>query len=637
MKRLSIDSIFHFFEPLYITRKISIVWIMLAILLSMGLWTSRNIYIDYSNTLAQNYHLLEVRAKQHEARIVSSIHYIDAILRNIIHDVEIHENKKALLDEYMHYLPEVRALFITDEKGYIVISNVSDLIGFNGEEREYFYVHRDEPNNNTPHISRPFKTIQGYMALTVSRVLSNHNGIFQGTLVAIVEPSYFDTALKPDSHSGSLGITMIHNSGDILARYPSMNSVGKNLKDGLAFESHITSSEDTTHHLVKAKLDNIKKMSVFHTLQDFPLIVVTAENYDDLMNAWYKNMIFHILSFMILVLMVLFLLRLVMKQQAFVQDAIDSIFSQIAVIDNKGIIIAINSTWRRFSIENSLKPGEMTPHTNIGSNYLEVTCRAIDHNSESEHICSGIKAVLNGDSKIFTYEYPCHAPHEERWFSMSVTPLHSDKGSAVIVHNNITERKLSEMKVHQLAFYDVLTGLPNRRLLNDRLVVALSSSKRTKLYGAVIMLDLDHFKSLNDTHGHAFGDLLLIEVSKRLNANVREVDTVARFGGDEFIILLGSLDQDVNKSQKNAWSIAEKIRLSLGRPYILRLENESEMIITHHCTCSIGMVLFNDNIVEQDELLKQADKAMYSSKEAGRNKVYMYDQENKHPSHLIFQ
>lgn len=625
MKRLKIDSILHFLSPLYITRKISLLWIMLVILLGMGLLTARNIYSDYHNTLAQNYHLLEVRTKQHEARIVFAIDYIDAIFRNIIHDIEIHNNKKSLLEEYIYYLPEVKALFITDMKGHIVTSNVSDLIGFNGEQREYFYFHRNMPNNNAPYISKPFKTVQGYIALTISRVLKDHNGVFQGTLVAIVEPNYFDTALKADSSDGSLGITMVHNSGDIIDRYPSANSVGKNLQGGLAFDSHMASSQATTYHLVKTKLDNVEKISVFHTLKDFPIVVIAAQKYDDLMNSWYENMIFHIFSFMILSSMVLFLLRLAMKQQAFVQDAIDSISSQIAVINNQGVIIAINSTWRRFSIENSLEPGEMAPHTDVGSNYLEVIGHSKDHYNESDYIYLGIKAVLNGDSKIFTYEYPCHAPHQERWFSMNVTPLHSDKGSAVIVHNNITERKLSEIKVRNLAFYDVLTGLPNRRLLSDRLAVAFSISKRTKLYGAVMMLDLDNFKSLNDTHGHALGDLLLIEVSKRLNACIREVDTVARFGGDEFIILLGSLDKDERKSQKHAWAIAEKIRLSLCNPYVLRVEQESGTIITHYCSCSIGIALFNDHDVGQDELLKQADKAMYRSKDTGRNKVHVYN------------
>lgn len=621
MKQLTTPWIFRFFEPLYITRKISIVWIVLAILLCMGLWTARNIYVDYHNTLVQNYRLLEVRAKQHEARIVSALHHIDATFRNITHDIEIHDTKKSLLDQHIDYLPEVKALFITDGKGRIVVSTVPDFVGFNGEKREYFYAHYDKQSSHAPHISKPFKTAKGYMAFTVSRMLSDKNGVFQGTLVAILEPSYFNTALKPDSNDGSLAITLVHRSGDILCRYPSVNSVGKNLQGGPAFDTHIVSLDNTTHHLVHAKLENIKKMSVFHTLQDFPLIVVAAENYDDLMGTWYQNILFHIASLVLLALMIFFLLRLAMKQKAFVQDALDSISSQIAVIDHRGVIIEVNSTWRRFSMENSLQSGEMTPHTDVGTNYLEVTCPTKGQDNESDYICTGIKAVLTGDSKNFTYEYPCHSPHEERWFSMSVTPLYSDKGSAVIVHSNITERKLSEIKVRNLAFYDVLTGLPNRRLLNDRLAVALSSSRRLKRYGALMMLDLDNFKSLNDTHGHAFGDLLLIEVSRRLTANVREVDTVARFGGDEFIVLLGALEHDADTSQKYALAIAEKIRLSLCSPYQLSVENESGTIITHHCSCSIGMVLFNEHDVKQDDLFKHADQAMYRAKEAGRNKV----------------
>jgi diguanylate cyclase (GGDEF)-like protein/PAS domain S-box-containing protein len=194
-------------------------------------------------------------------------------------------------------------------------------------------------------------------------------------------------------------------------------------------------------------------------------------------------------------------------------------------------------------------------------------------------------------------------------------------------HQDITERKLIEDQVQQLAFFDVLTELPNRRLLDDRLSQALSASKRNEHYGALLYLDLDNFKPLNDTHGHPLGDLLLIEVAARLRACVREMDTVSRVGGDEFVVILNELDADKNASVSVASSIAGKILISLSAPYRLvrHHDGQPDTLIEHRCTASIGVVLFYNHESGQDELLSWADKAMYQAKKAGRNQISFFE------------
>jgi diguanylate cyclase (GGDEF)-like protein/PAS domain S-box-containing protein len=191
---------------------------------------------------------------------------------------------------------------------------------------------------------------------------------------------------------------------------------------------------------------------------------------------------------------------------------------------------------------------------------------------------------------------------------------------------DITERKGMEEQIHQLAFYDTLTGLPNRRLLDDRLNQAMSACKRNGCYGAVMFIDLDNFKPLNDTHGHRAGDLLLAEVARRLSGNVREVDTVARFGGDEFVVVLSQLAEEDSASATQAGIIAEKIRAALAGPYWLASNSNgsTKMIIYHEATASIGVALFNGNS-NPDHILKWADLAMYEAKADGRNSVRFYE------------
>ena len=181
-------------------------------------------------------------------------------------------------------------------------------------------------------------------------------------------------------------------------------------------------------------------------------------------------------------------------------------------------------------------------------------------------------------------------------------------------------------QLHELAFYDTLTRLPNRRLLNDRLAQALSACARGGYHGALLFIDLDNFKPLNDQFGHAVGDLLLIEAARRISSCLREEDTVARFGGDEFVVMLGRLDADYAHSLSLARGVAEKIRTVLAESYFLNYQSQGqeEILIEHRCTSSIGVVLFIDHCGSQDELLHRADAAMYQAKKEGRNRICFY-------------
>jgi diguanylate cyclase (GGDEF)-like protein/PAS domain S-box-containing protein len=189
---------------------------------------------------------------------------------------------------------------------------------------------------------------------------------------------------------------------------------------------------------------------------------------------------------------------------------------------------------------------------------------------------------------------------------------------------NVTERKQAENQIRQLALYDPLTGLANRRLLKDRLKQAMASARRKHNFGAVLMLDMDNFKTLNDTQGHNIGDALLVEVGRRLKNCVRETDTIARLGGDEFIILIDSLGTGEVEVRSTAATIAEKIRTSLEAPYCLGNQNH-----IHHASASIGIALFCDNQVCEGELLKRADVAMFEAKELGRNRVCLFRKERQ--------
>jgi len=192
---------------------------------------------------------------------------------------------------------------------------------------------------------------------------------------------------------------------------------------------------------------------------------------------------------------------------------------------------------------------------------------------------------------------------------------------------DITERKLAEKQILDLALHDSLTRLPNRRLLTERLAQTMAAGKRSGRFSALLFLDLDNFKPLNDTHGHQAGDLLLVEVAQRIISCVRAVDVVARFGGDEFVVILSELGLERAQSTKQVLVVAEKLRTTLDKPYVLAWQQEGQAAVTvsHVSTASIGAVLFQDNESSQDDVLKWADLAMYQAKEAGGNQVRLHD------------
>lgn len=211
---------------------------------------------------------------------------------------------------------------------------------------------------------------------------------------------------------------------------------------------------------------------------------------------------------------------------------------------------------------------------------------------------------------------------DEFWLEEDMQPLANSEGKCthyVAVGRDITERKKAEADIHTLAYFDVLTGLPNRRLLLDRMGVLLATAQRTSLVSAVLFIDLDHFKYINDARGHATGDALLKHVAARLSHLLREVDTVARIGGDEFVVLISNIAKDLSSGASIALSIAEKIRQSIAQE--CDIEGQA-----YSSACSIGVTLLPKLAQNTDDLLRESDTAMYRAKAAGRNQIAFFEE-----------
>jgi diguanylate cyclase (GGDEF)-like protein/PAS domain S-box-containing protein len=209
-----------------------------------------------------------------------------------------------------------------------------------------------------------------------------------------------------------------------------------------------------------------------------------------------------------------------------------------------------------------------------------------------------------------------------RWRLGDAMPERLPDGS-VLWHgfiSDISDRKASEEHTHRLAYFDALTGLPNRRMLIERITHALGSAQRTGQFGALMFLDLDHFKHINDARGHSVGDALLQQVAQRLAEMLRGEDTVARLGGDEFVVLISDLGTHADTAARGAMAVAEKVRAELDRPHDIEGSRYST-------TGSIGLTLFPRHGTQVDDLLREADTAMYRAKGSGRNRTAFFQVE----------
>jgi diguanylate cyclase (GGDEF)-like protein len=294
-----------------------------------------------------------------------------------------------------------------------------------------------------------------------------------------------------------------------------------------------------------------------------------------------------------------------LQKKGFANAVINALSSNICVLDRSARIIAVNFAWQSFGAENL--HGQTS---DVGSNYLHVCQNSSGAGSEeADDFAAGLRAVLAGNTPIFQMEYRCHSPTASRWFLGRVTPLGIAEGGAVISHEDITGRRLLENELEKLATTDPLTGLPNRRYFFEVANVEFEKVRRFNAQASIIMMDVDAFKAVNDTHGHAAGDEVLRSICRRCRAMMRQSDVLARFGGEEFVVLLP------HTTAADASKVAELLRRTICEHTV---QTSQRHIFV---TASFGVTGVHADDASVDDALARADRALYQAKHAGRNCV----------------
>lgn len=517
---------------------------------------------------------------------------------------------------------ELQISFI-DANGMLRASSLGPILKpLDLSDREHFRAHlgheRDELYISKPVVGR----MSGKWSIQLSRPIRDENGKFAGVIVGSIDPYYWVRVFNAVSLGRTGAVRLFGLDGIIRAA----NGVdGKDLGAsmiGTPILMRATTQRPIDTYLSGGAFDGTKRLISYRLFKEAPLIIMVGVGQSELFSTYDRNRIIFFVSGTALTLLILYVMWYGVQRQNKIDSfraawraseavakeksrvlgiTLENINQGIMMIDPEGNVAVIN---KRVTELLDLPEHFLGPRTKL-ADILKYMWDRGEFGDEGEQLDPRIRSLVR--CGVSSEAVPLYERTRPNGTILEVASHKLEDGSVVRTFTDITERKRIESQIAHMAHHDNLTNLPNRVLLNDRLEQALARMKRQKSGFALFCLDLDGFKKVNDTFGHAAGDLLLKEVAQRLAKCVREVDTVARIGGDEFVII-----QEETTEEAQAVVLAERIKNATGMPCAI---NGNEVMVG----TSIGIAMAPRDGTAAAELLRNADKALYRAKSKGRN------------------
>jgi diguanylate cyclase (GGDEF)-like protein/PAS domain S-box-containing protein len=585
----------------------------------------------------QHYRERATVATQNMARLLAQnvndvFDEVDIVLRSFAAD--FHERSEqgrldpakltAHLVQLQVLIPEVSSFRILDRQGIVRFGNgYPNNVAVDLSDRDFFIRARDDPGAGLIVFGPVFGRISKEWIIVLARRLNSPDGSFAGVVYANIATANFDRILSSVA-LGSQGAATIRTTDLALVhRTRGTNiAVGSRQISPQLREVVLTNSQ-RGQYLATTALDGIERSNAYNRLERYPFYVIVGLATDDYLGGWREHVLtlggLAGLAIVITCLAGLVLyrcMRVLAAQRTQLHSLLQTLPDLVWLKNPAGVYLACNQEFERY----------------FGAREADIVGKT-DHDFVAADLADDFRqkdrAAMAGTTPVISAAWVTYASDGRQvMLEKTKTAMRDAQGTLVgvlgIAHD-VTDRHRTAEQVRDMAYHDPLTQLPNRRLLTDRLVQMMAASKRSACHGALMFIDLDNFKPINDAHGHEVGDLLLIEVAERLKRCLREMDTVARFGGDEFVVMLPELDRERAESIVQAALVAEKIRSALSEPYLLTIHNDECHVIEHRCTASIGVALFRHLEGQPDEVVNWADAAMYAAKKAGRNQIRFHD------------
>jgi diguanylate cyclase (GGDEF)-like protein/PAS domain S-box-containing protein len=541
-----------------------------------------------------------------------------------------------LLHALKRAMPGVRALVVLDAEGKIRMS-ADDMGDRHLDDRDFLSQISQMYSRKLMYLSQPFENTPGVFNIKLSVPILDAGAHNVGAISAILNPEYFDAVMRSALYAEDMNSAITQEDGRrvlfVPANAAAMRALGAGEDDFLL--RHLRGG-DATSVLVGLAGNGEKRMVVQRSVApgdlglDKTLVISLTRNVDKLHAGWHDLAMSYLMAWCVFAMIGSLALALVQRRRRIAQHLVSVHEAHLAETAER-IELALNGAnlglWD-WDIPNDCRTVDARANAMLGypaerQHNTPGEWRSLVNPEHRDELDRVLRQHLHDSSHSFEAEYQMrHRDGHWVWIQCRGRVVQRDvHGRAVRMvgtRMDISARKQAEADIAHLAFYDGLTNLPNRRLLLERLAHAVARSERGNYHGAVIFVDLDNFKSLNDTMGHDMGDQLLGLVARRLTQVTREVDTVARLGGDEFVILLDDLGASPEEAGNNAEFVCRKVLAALNADYAL---GSSEL----RSTPSIGVVMFGAGLHTVNDLLRQADMAMYEAKAAGRNTFRFFD------------
>lgn len=528
----------------------------------------------------------------------------------------------AILQKYTNKLPQMLSINVVDNKGMTIATGVDTTVPLaDVHDRDYFR-YLSEPAKAGLFISHPFQSrVSDHWVFTISRRISNPDGSFKMLLVAGIPVDYFEAFYQSLNVGKETRLLLVHSDGTILTESPVPAQHQVRDIANTPMLSHYLQSMSGSFRVDAGAYDGIPRVVGYAGSSDYPLLAVASLSEWDVLASWRQRVEQTVLIGVFTVILLLSLIALLWQQlreltsrQDDLEDKNESLamaaqvfetsLHAITILSSDGTILRANKAF-----------SEITGYTHdevVGRNVAKFESSFIDPEMRAT-----IMQTLFADGSWQGEAHMYRKNGDELTVKQSISMLRDGSGavrSIVAIFQDITEQKSSERRLHQLAHFDVLTNLPNRRTFTERIQHEIDLAVRRDTMLAVIFIDIDNFKTINDSLGHATGDLVLQAVANRLRAALRGGDTVARIGGDEFVVLL-----EGNSKRETFDRVATKLAQSLSTAIDI---GGREMFVA----ASMGISVFPQDGADSETLLRNADTAMYRAKMAGRNCWRFFDE-----------
>lgn len=617
-------------------KKIMRQWMILAVVLVMiGGAVAHNIYKMHQDLTQGEQQRLLTQSRVVAKNLEGQFEAAERVIRLISEELHgrsaaewgtlVPEKRIALLVEAM---PAFRVLNVLDVDGRVRLSNKPELVGVDLGQRDYFLHVRSQQQRDGFFLSEPFKTKLHVWGMNLIRVINGPGAGFGGIVSATLNPDYFRGFLGAVNYSDDMLTAIVHGDGLVYAMAPLREEIsGKNLnKPDTLFSRHRDSGRlESIFSGETLYATNDERMVVFRTFQpehlqlDKPVQILASRSLAAVTADWRRHARYQTITFITISLLsalVLLVYQQRLHRQVLEAELVEAHLRKLTLgVENSanGVLITdINGTIEYVNRKFSQITGFSAPEA-IGKKPSILKSEVTPHEVFEELWTT----ILRGDE--WHGELLNRRKNGEVYWSFSsISPLRNEQG--VITHfianvEDINERKNAEATIQHLAYFDPLTDLPNRRMLQDRLEQAIKRSRRQDSGMALMYIDLDSFKHVNDSLGHPAGDSLLRKLSHRLVAALRDDDVVCRLGGDEFAVILHDIHHD-----EDVVPVANKLLRAIEKPVHLE---EGELLVS----ASIGIALFPKDGEDSKTLEKNADLALYHAKEEGKNTFRFFSEE----------